>query len=271
MIRVSEEKFMERFEAVPQILRDFTISVEVGDMLWKIGEVHHLQEEKIRKIAAVLSYIALGLIHIEDLSKEIVSETHIDRRLADELAREIQVKILAPVIPEIQRLYYYGATGATPTPEAAPAQPETLRPAFAPPEREVSGERREVRTSGPFILQKEQEEIERVRPVDESLMRPSFYEGAPGSMNQESRITNERAAARLEIPSTSSGQAEKKEPQVGKTEEPQIRVVHYSGPQTPVDPFDPSANPAQEVPEKPAAPPSDVHPENVVDLKDLPR
>ena len=280
---------MERLGAVPQNLRDLMASLEVGDMLWLIGEVHHLTEERIQKIAGVLGYVVLGLVHVEDLAKEIVAETNVDRRLADELAREIQVKILAPVIPEIQKLYHYGSTslatsGSVGSPQAAAGEPEMMRPAFAPPQQEVGSTKYEEREEDrPFMIHEEQSPPaggERARPRDEELMRPSFYkERGAGSGKQETGF--EREAARLEIGpsmdstrSTSSGRASP-EPQVGKTEEPQIRVVHYTGPQTPVDPFGNQtsdiSNQTLEANDQKTKPPEDVHPENIVDLKDLPR
>lgn len=266
MDRISEEKFIERYDALPEALRQIILSDESINTLQIISRAHHLGEERIKKVAGVVGYIFLGLIHIEDFAKEIAAETNIDRRLANEIAREVKLKILSPVIPEIQKLYHYGATGTTAAREATPAQPEILRPAFAPPPSDI-------RSDAPFILRKESEEAERVRPRDETLMRPSFYEGASGGMNQEARSMNEGSVARLEIgPSVGSGQEKRKEPQVGRTEEPEIRVVHYSGPQTPVDPFAPQqmANGAEQMAE-PQQPPKDIHPENVVDLKDLPK
>ncbi|MBI2013170.1 MAG: hypothetical protein HYS88_01855 [Candidatus Colwellbacteria bacterium] len=277
MIRVSEEEFMERFKAVPQVLRDFTVSVEVGDMLWRIGEVHHLQDERIGKIAAILSYIVLGLIHLEDLAKEITAETAIDRRLAEELAREIHVKILALAIPEIQKFYHYGsvgspqaASGSSQGAEITAGQPQQIRPTFAPP---GAGEQ-------PFILHEEQKEIEPVRPMEESLVRPSFYEET--SDKRQETGAEGPAAARLEIGGVGEVHppAGGKEPQIGKTETPPVRVVHYSGPQTPVDPFgsqvpDSGQGDISQAPEKLSKqsllPPRDIHPENVVDLKDLPK
>lgn len=303
MIKISREEFIKRYDALPENLRQAILSDESVDMLWTIGGAHHLSEDRIGKVAGVIGYIILGLVHLEDLVKEIVIEVGVDRRLAEEIAREIKLKILNPLIPQLQQLYHYGSTGSPqagsaplttsgPAPSTgtaaapvAPPQPAIIKPVFAPggqgaPLVERSRPRGETRAGQdtPFILHEEQKEIEQARPIGETLVRPSFYEA--GASSKEQVVWTEKPqTARLEIgPSAGLGQEERREPQVGKTETPPIRIVHYSGPQTPVDPFGPSAGSGQEdisqPPEKPSKqppPPRDIHPENIVDLKDLPK
>ncbi len=257
MTELSIEKRIEKYDALPERLRQELNSDESANMVWIIGEAHHFSENRTRKLLKVVSYIILGSIHPEDLPKEIVSEAGVDKRLADEVAREIQLKILNPVIPEIQKLYNYGLE-VTPPPQST-----AIKPAFA-------------KESQPFILHEEQEETKSVRPTDETLVRPSFYEETRLRQDYGGQVRTEPPmAARLEIGQASSGQMARREPQVGKTEESPIRVVHYSGPQTPVDPFGDQrpdiSNQSLEARGQKTEPPKEVHPENIVDLKDLPK
>ena len=262
---LSQQQVFERYDALPDNLRTVMMGDSTIEMLWTIGGAHHLREERIQKVARVVGYVFLGFIHIEDLAKEIAIETNIDRRLAEELAREIQVKLLAPVIPEIQRLYHYGSTSSS---QAALPRAEIMRPSFAPP----------VSSDQPFILHEEpdlrqgfggQAENERVRPREETLVRPTFYEET-SDKRQESRVEGP-AAARLEIGSIGEiNPPAGREPRVGKTETEKIRVVHYSGPQTQIDPFSPRTSDKQQE-TRSVEPPKDIHPENIVDLKDLPK
>ncbi|MDP3991832.1 MAG: hypothetical protein Q8P66_02980 [Candidatus Colwellbacteria bacterium] len=284
MIKVTKQEFVKRYDALPEGLSEIFLSDENINMLLKIGEVHHLSEDRTQKIAGVVGYIVLGLVHIEDLAKEIAIEAGVDRRLAKEIAREIELKILNPIIPQLQQLYHYGSAGTVAPPAgtaAAPPQPAIMRPVFAPGGQETSVvERSSLRGEAganpdtPFILHEEQKETEQARPNDEALVRPSFYEETR-DRRQETSI-EKPTAARLEIgPSAGSGQGERREPRVGKTEEPPIRVVHYSGPQTPVDPFGSqtpdTGHPPSEAEDRKTELPRDIHPENIVDLKDLPK
>lgn len=288
MIKVAREELTKRYDALPRDLREGFLSDANMNMLWTIGEAHHLNEERIEKVAGVLGYILLGLVHIEDLAKEIVAEINVDRRLADELTNEIRLKIVNPFIPQLQQLYHYGAAatgGPTTPPQASPAPPEILRPTFAPPGAEIANKEQEA--SAPFILHEEPDLRQgfggqgEMRPRKGDLMRPSFYDPLTGSTGrgEESREAwIEPTTARLEIGGVEERTITK--PPVGRTEEPTMRVVHYSGPQTPVDPFAPqtdSAGSPQASNQQPATssepppPPPEVHPENIVDLKDLPK
>lgn len=262
-------KKQERYDIVPQSLRDALNSETIDELLWIIGEAHHLGEERTFKLVKIYGLIALGFIHPQDLQKEIVSELHIDKRLAEEIAHELQIKILNPLLPEINAAFNYHIAGI-PTPSSSVTtlssvlQPEIMRPSFAPREQELG-----VNQDRPFILHEEQKETGSVRPVDETLVRPSFYEEA-GGRRQEAGIERP-LAARLEIGDAEGWAA--KEPQASKTRKESIRVVHYSGPQTPVDPFNPETRDQRQetrTPEPPQ-PPQDIHPENIVDLKDLPK
>jgi len=262
MIKITSQEFVKRYDALPESFREEFLSDKNVSMLWTIGEAHHLSGERIQKIAGVVGYAVLDLVHLEDISKEIAIEAGVDKRLADELAREIKLKILNPIIQQLQQLHHYGSPNSS---QAAPPQPEIMRSSFAPP---VSSDR-------PFILHEEQiyppAGEERAGPRDETLVRPSFYEGVD-IRHQTSDISERPSAARLEI-----GGVEplSKEPRVGKTEEPAVRVVHYSGPQTPVDPFGSQtsdiSNQTLGVDNQKPEPLKDIHPENIVDLKDLPK
>lgn len=280
MIDISLEKRQERYDAVSQSLRDALNSETIDGLLWLIAEVHHLGEERTFKLVRIYGLIVLGFIHPQDLQKEIVSELQIDKRLADEIAHELQVKILNPLMPEINAAFNYHITGiaaprAASTAPLSLTQPEIIRPSFAPGEQEREAREREleVNQARPFILHEEQKETESVRPIDETLVRPTFYD-PPSREVLERQIGQEASgrpmAARLEIGGVEEGS--EAEPRVGRTETEKIRVVHYSGPQTSIDPFAPqqrAGDKEQKVDPQPLS--KDIHPENVVDLKDLPK
>lgn len=270
ILKFPKEKVMERFDALPEHIQQLLTTDELINTIWTIGEAHHLGEERTGKIASIIGAIILGFLHNEDLAKEITREARIDKRLADEIAHELQLKILDPLMPEINAAFssnLRGVLSTTPTSTIEPAQPAIVRPVFAPPQQET-GEGNQ-----PFILHEERSEIEQVKPMDETLVRPSFYDppSREASEGQREQERGEREAARLEI--GGAGKEKAREPRVGKTETEKIRVVHYSGPQTPVDPFNPETRDQKRETRMTEPPQSqqDIHPENIVDLKDLPK
>lgn len=276
MKEIPQEQRLERYDTVPQSLRNALNSEVIDELLQTIGEVHHLGEERTLKMTKIFGLIILGFIHPQDLQREISSELNIDKRLVDEIAHELQIKILNPLLPEINAAFNYHITGIpapSPTPPFSPPQPETVRPSFAPPQQEIVNVDREARAeTQPFILHEERADVNQVRPTEETLMRPDFYE-APREGQEEVR-PQRPMVARLEIGGEEILPA-KRGPQREVTEAPEIRVVHYSPLQTPVDPFGNQApeinNQASENDNRESESPKDIHPENVVDLKDLPK
>lgn len=266
MLKFPKQKIIERLDALPENIQQLLTADELINTIWTIGEAHHLGEDRTGKLASIMGAIILGFLHNEDLSKAIVQEAQIDKRLAEEIAHELRLKILNPIMPEITAAFSYNMRGAppiAPAPTPQPTQSVTLRPAFAPP----------IASDQPFILHEEQKESESVRPIDETLVRPTFYD--PPSHEVVERQTGQEAsgrptAARLEIGGVEEGP--EAEPRVGRTETEKIRVVHYSGPRTSIDPFAPQQRTDdKEQGVDPQQLSKDIHPENVVDLKDLPK
>jgi len=121
----------------------------------------------------------------------------------------------------------------------------------------------------PFILHKE-EEIEPAKEATKTqynTQRPAFYKPTFSEEYKKSMLGAE--SARIELGEESTP----REPKPGKTKNQETRIVHYSEFRTPLDPF--SGTQEQQVKTSPAEVKKsrevpEVHPNNVVDLKDLP-
>src|SRR3989344_1921313 len=101
MLKFPKEKVAERFDALPEHVQQLLASDELVGTIWTIGEAHHLGEERTCKVASIVGAIILGFLHNADLTKEIIKEVQVDKRLAEEIAHEIQLKLLNPLLPEI--------------------------------------------------------------------------------------------------------------------------------------------------------------------------
>ncbi len=94
------------------------------------------------------------------------------------------------------------------------------------------------------------------------LDRPQFFKSTAEEKREERAST-----ARLEI----GEETVKKEEQIGRTKQEAPRVVNYTGPVTQIDPFTrPSGGKVSKSP-KVNVPSHNVSPENIVNLKDLPK
>ena len=105
MLKITKFQYIERWDALPPVLREAMFSPANGELIWRIGEEHHIQDEQIEKIAGICGNIVMGFIHPEDLAKEIKTDLDIDERLAQAVAREISRKVFSPIRSEMDKVY----------------------------------------------------------------------------------------------------------------------------------------------------------------------
>ncbi len=276
MIQITKQQIDARWDILPVNLREILYSPDYGKIIWDVCEANHLTNEKIGKIAGLCGYVIMGFIHPEDLAKEIKNATGIHSEIAETIAKEIDRKIFTPIGNEIDKIYAPAETLAEKkiTEENAPAEisvnhvidlrakPEEAEPigplpAMPRPENftdeelvdlrtfEKSGgakEEKESKPAGgsdaPVIIHKEAQ----FKPV------PTLKRSLGGMFNflKKEEIPPPPAslpvAARIEI--EDKDRKEKFEPGIAKTEDPKIRVVHYSQFQTPLAPPAPTSTPA---------------------------
>jgi len=105
MPKITKQQYIDRWDALPPILREAMFSPANGELIWRIGEEHHLKDEQITKIVRICGNIVMGFLHREDLAKEIKTDLGIDERLALAISREIDRKVFSPLRSEIDKVY----------------------------------------------------------------------------------------------------------------------------------------------------------------------
>ena len=105
MLKITKFQYIERWDALPPVLREAMFSPANGEIIWRVGEEHHLKEEQIAQIAGICGNIVMGFLHPEDLAKEIKTSIGIDERLAAAISREIDRKVFSPLRSEIEKVY----------------------------------------------------------------------------------------------------------------------------------------------------------------------
>ncbi len=117
--------------------------------------------------------------------------------------------------------------------------------------------------SSPFIIHTEEEiKTAASQTSRRDLFRPSFYQ--PGGIAEAE--SSEPVTARIETEGLSRDSGKPGNPLTARTATPEPRVVHYSDLKTPLDPFGKAvAEPVKEEKKQ------EVHPDNVINLKDLPK
>lgn len=319
------QKAEQRYNSLPTHVREFLMSEETANVVWAIGGAHHLDEERIEKVAQIIGNVILGVVPHERLQKEIQSATGIDARLVGELSEELDAKILSLVMPELKDLHKQPVVHSSreqnpsddeiqvqetqqgleesllspafrekrfntipvdeaakesvperipeppPTPAIPPPPPPLPQQVQPQPETDLPAPPQSAE-SKPFVLH-EETEIESVsHEGPPSMNRPQFFKSTTGEKYQAPPTT-----ARLEIGDEVIETETQKASQT-KKEEP--RVVNYTGPITEIDPFvkpQPKVSEEKEVQlkqeekkQEPGSPP-EVSPDNIINLKDLPK
>jgi len=310
MIRFSQEEKKKRYNALPTHLREFMFSEEKFVVLSEIAEANHIDDAKLDIISSIIGYVVLGLIHPEDLAKEIEKEVGVDHRIAGSVTEGINRNILRSVLLDIHVLYdapkkdvrgtdetesillnpsfkqqlstsqqiqglqikpVTEEMASTPAPETPqqpppPASPqqeeESLEEKLAPPivqapptppvpQKSIEKHPPENVQPAPFVLQEESGLQPLAAGSMAPLERPHFFKSTVNEGQEEELIS-----ARLEI-----GQEEiSNEPEVGRTQMEAPKVVNYTSPGKEANPFGNTPEQAKE-----------VSPENIVNLKDLPK
>jgi hypothetical protein len=105
MTKITQDQALERWDTLPQILREALYSDVDSDYLWKVCEGEYIPDEKIYTISGIVGYVLMGFLHPEDVGGEIAEKLQIDRRIADVIASAINQRIFAPLRPEIDKVY----------------------------------------------------------------------------------------------------------------------------------------------------------------------
>lgn len=267
---ITKEQVHVAYDNLPEGLREFLFSSKTVDAIDIISAENHLSAERAQIVWRVTATVILGLTHPEDLQKHIAEDAQIDPRVAKAIADAIKTKILAQISDALNKQHGFGLT--TPQPQTPPNNPpisqdipvnvqRTSLPSQQPPTppQGVSAPQQ----ASPFVIH-EHTPVEKITSVEGNkyeggLVHPSFFTSPGGDIPSE-----ETTVARLEIGSPET-QEEAQTTRVGKEN---ARVVHYSAPQTPADPFSGAAS----IPQTEAsAEKKNVPLDNVVNLKDLPQ
>ena len=105
MLKPTRKQLNERWDILPQILKDALFSEEKADRLWKVCENEHIPQEKINIIAILTGDVILGFLRFDDLDEAIRDDVGLDYKLAQQLAETINKKIFFNIKDEINKNY----------------------------------------------------------------------------------------------------------------------------------------------------------------------
>ena len=256
MVNISRQQKLERWDTLPDNLKEALFSEYNADILWQVCRTQHLTEDKIKIIATLAGDVILGFIHPEDLAKEIRESLNLNPEIANSIANEIDRKIFSPVKTDLEKVYAPPSEEeildlrakteeksqepavkvelpkVEPVPKIITPEEEIKPQEVQPPEiKRQYGEVEPPKTEAePFIIHKEAE----FKPLSETKKSLGGLFGFLRRGGEEKLQKVESVKAEVKIGDKS---LKTEPPKITKTEPPKVRVVHYTEFQPAVSPF----------------------------------
>lgn len=240
MITVLKEQVDERWDRLPEVLREVLASPAYGNIVWSAALANHLDDARAGVVARLAGFVVLGLMHPADLAREIEATLNLNPMVAASIAHELDQKIFSRFKIEIDAAY---SPALPPTAFRSPVSAssgastmpiDSIGGASRRPLKDVDAQRQEGATSdqsppvGPEVT-----------PIQTSDQGPLILHKAPSI----SQPRSDRPFKGFSMPFKflkPSGDDEHAPPVRARVEappEPSKRVVHYSELRTPLAPM----------------------------------
>lgn len=278
---ISREQKLNRWDSLPETLKEALASEENSHLLLDILKKEHISEEKFQIVALLIGDVIFGFKHPEDLGKELAENLNLAKPLAEALSEQINRKIFALIREDLRNVYSPVSTRKTEGFGAQPVGGEIKRiiedeasnssvvtEETAPKDLEIdlsTLEKTDVSAVAPMSpeildggLQNQEQAVQNLQGEDlAQIQEKQAQDEAPTIIHQmneikpltkmkksfgglfgierraEDAIKNNRdvenpltVKAKIEIPDEVKQEADQIE--IGKTEGPKFKVVHYS-------------------------------------------
>jgi len=243
---LTPDQIESRFLLLSSKLQEAALSENISAFLARLTDENKLNEEDNLSLQRLVGLIILGFMPAEALGQELRTSLGLDEKITDSIAGKINQEILKSLEVDLKALYQkLKETEEEGSADAEPPSPLTEVAAMPMPLEQKTPE-------APRLIREE----EKLQPIIGekyySPLKPSFYKPEEAGTPE-----NQPPAVKLEF---NLGQTKEK-----LTETP--KVVNYSELKTPLPADAPLI--AREVPPEPQPP--KVQPENIINLKDLPK
>lgn len=244
MLKISKQQLFQRWDVLPDNLREALFSETNADVFWRICQAEHIPEEKISIGATIVGDVILGFLHIEDLAKELQSDLNINKEIARVIAGEVDRKIFSPIKSDLEKIYSPVALDAVDLRKPENKGEEIKLMEKTGGEKSVSLETPKPQVPGPAIASesattfdlKEEDEApaiihkeEGIRPI--SKFKASFgglFGIGKGTIKEEQKSEPKSVIAKVEMEIPEEAKKQFEEMEIARTEQPKFKIVHYT-------------------------------------------
>ena len=278
MINISKEKFIERWDALPDEIKEAALDYETEKTIENACSAFKLDEKTVEAVENLVFLALYGFIDYKDLARLISSEG-----VAPDISEKISLDIDARIFSPLRSILSSDLERLSPKPASEP-----IKPTFPQtPENDAASAKTELT-----------KEVSLAPPSPSKIIRPSFssepaviHKAEPDISQTETGQPAFGIGYKIKDGEDESGAAHitAAQPVINAPEQPP-RVVNYSEFRTPLEKSEAAQPPIQSTPENqqinPAIPsqnivnlkkneqvpaePSKENTENTINLKDLP-
>lgn len=168
---ITEQKITEKYESLPQDLKDVLSSVKTSTAIESIAAKYRLNEEKTTMLIQLVGLVILGFASFENMKEEMKETIDISPQFIILIADEIRQKIFSPVINSLQKTIIAPTAPIMPVPATVPSRP--VAPPTTPTLARPVDEYREP-TVGPEVvnLRKAPPAVSKVEPPPTPSLPP---------------------------------------------------------------------------------------------------
>ena len=105
MLKIPRQQVLERWDTLPDNLKEALFSESNSGIVWQIGTLNHLPEEKISMMATIVGDVIFGFLHPDDLTREIQESLNLNYQIANSISHEINRKIFEPIRIALEKVY----------------------------------------------------------------------------------------------------------------------------------------------------------------------
>jgi len=113
MVQLSKNIIWEHWDDAPQLLREAIYAPRVNDNIEKIAQQFHLNSDRLQQLQRLCLAVFLGVLHLEQLHREIKEGLNVDSKLALEIYHELDKIVFAPYRQEIENNYLTQKAGVS--------------------------------------------------------------------------------------------------------------------------------------------------------------
>ncbi len=146
----SNEQLMTAFKMLPNDVREAILSVNTAEVIKQTADKYKLMIDKAGQLADETGLVMLGLTHPNQFIADLAERLEIDKKLAKEIAEEINSRIFFPVRENLKKIHQIAAGTLIPESEVGAEMPTGADLTEPPPFDKAQGKPFDKAQGKPF-------------------------------------------------------------------------------------------------------------------------